>query len=106
MKVPTKHGLERKFKPWRKGKSSNSNKRSSLSQQLRGYKRLLAKILSSEEQQRDQKVEDLQKKITALKQEISKKKQSMEEKKHAEKAHGQRFLDRQRLSRQEKKVKS
>lgn len=111
MKVPTKHGLDRKFKPWRKGKSSNSNKRSSLKQQLRGHERLLAKILKSAENDPnrqeggDQKTKELRNKIAVLKQEISQKQQSMVEKKHAEKAHGQRFLDRQRLTRQEKKVR-
>mmetsp|Transcript_23086 Transcript_23086/g.54563 ORF Transcript_23086/g.54563 Transcript_23086/m.54563 type:complete len:456 (+) Transcript_23086:70-1437(+) len=111
MKVPTKHGLDRKFKPWRKGKSSNSNKRSSLKQQLRGHERLLAKILKNAEKDPsqklgdDQKTKDLRKKITELKQEISHKQQSMVEKKHAEKSHGQRFLDRQRLTRQEKKAR-
>jgi hypothetical protein len=34
------------------------------------------------------------------------KQQSIQEKKNAEKAHGQRFLDRQRLTRQEKKIKN
>jgi len=115
MKVPTKHGLDRKFKPWRKGKSSNSNKRSSLKQQLRGHERLLAKILKTAEQNPkenlkdhkgdDHKTEELTKKIAVLKQEISQKQQSMVEKKNAENSHGQRFLDRQRLTRQEKKVR-
>jgi hypothetical protein len=103
MKVPTKHGLDRKFKPWRKGKSSNSNKRSSLKQQLRGHERLLAKIEKSGNDK--EKTEELRMKIAALKSEISQKQQSMVEKKHAEKAHGQRFLDRQKLTREVKKVK-
>lgn len=124
MKVPKKHGLDRKFKPWRKGKSSNSNKRTSLKQQLRGHERLLTKLLNDrgenipgkeqEEQikqddqkvdQRGEKIQELQSKIVALKEEISDKQQSLVEKKHAEKAHGQRFLDRQRLVRREKKVR-
>ena len=104
MKVPTKHGLDRKFKPWRKGKSSNSNKRSSLKQQLRGHERLLAKLQKGDEPV-DEKTKELRGKIAALKQEISQKQQSMVEKKHAEKAHGQRFLDRQRLVRSAKKVR-
>ena len=65
MKVPTKHGLDRKFKPWRKGKSSNSNKRSSLKQQLRGHERLLAKITKSGNS--DEKTKELREKIAALK---------------------------------------
>ena len=112
MKVPTKHGLDRKFKPWRKGKSSKSKKRSSLKQQLRGHERLLAKIVNTAEKDpkqegggEEEKTQELKNKITALKQEIAEKQQSMVEKKHAEKSHGQRFLDRQRLTRLEKKVR-
>ncbi|VEU44935.1 unnamed protein product [Pseudo-nitzschia multistriata] len=108
MRVPTKHGLDRKFKPWRKGKSANSNKRSSLKQQLRGHERLLSKILKSAENKDgadETRTKELKSKIAALKIEISQKQQSMVEKKHAEKAHGQRFLDRQRLTREEKKVR-
>ena len=53
---PTKHGLERKFKPWRRGKSSDKKKsntvvgsdkqrnNASLKNRLRGQKRLLAKL--------------------------------------------------------------
>ena len=53
MRPPSKHGLERKFKPWRKGKSIRKSadgrtlKRptnASLRNQLRGQKRLLAKL--------------------------------------------------------------
>ena len=115
MKVPTKHGLDRKFKPWRKGKSSNSNKRTSLKQQLRGHERLLAKILSKEndpeqkkqqdEAEGQQKTQELKDKIAGLKLEIEGKQQSMVEKKNAENSHGQRFLDRQRLTRLEKKCR-
>jgi hypothetical protein len=99
MKVPSKHGLERKFKPWRRGKSSKSNKRSSLKQQLRGQERLLAKISEPERRQ------ELETKIASLKQEIEQKQNSLKEKKNAEKAHGQRFLDRQRLTRLERQVR-
>lgn len=54
MRPPSKHGLERKFKPWRKGKASAEKKagaaadkrptNASLKNQLRGQKRLLAKL--------------------------------------------------------------
>lgn len=64
---------------------------------------MLAKIQKSDEAN-EEKTKELRGKIAALKQEISQKQQSMVEKKHAEKAHGQRFLDRQRLVRMEKKV--
>ena len=55
MRPPSKHGLERKYKPWRKGKSDKkartvcggSDKRptnASLKNRLRGQKRLLQKL--------------------------------------------------------------
>jgi hypothetical protein len=95
IKAPTKHGLDRKFKPWRRGKSEKSNKRSSLKQQLRGIERLMQK-LPEEEKSKDQR-DELQKKMVVLKQEIDVKQNVIQEKKHADKAHGQRFLDRQRV---------
>jgi hypothetical protein len=115
MKVPTKHGLDRKFKSWRKGKSTKSNKRSSLKQQLRGQERLLAKVSSgnntanntstSTSNDDSTKRQELVNRIAALKGEIGQKQQTIEERKNAERAHGQRFLDRQRLTRLEKKVR-
>lgn len=69
MRPPSKHGLERKFKPWRKGESKKTkrvgsgdngdehvNKKrapstnASLKNQLRGQKRLLAKKLQHQTQ--------------------------------------------------------
>ena len=47
---PTKHGLERKYKSWRRGKSENPSsgdkltKAGSLKNQLRSQKRFLAKL--------------------------------------------------------------
>lgn len=93
VKAPTKHGLDRKFKPWRRGKSEKSNKRSSLKQQLRGIERLLQKLPEGDKERRD----ELENKVTTLKQEIDEKQKVIQEKKHADKAHGQRFLDRQRV---------
>lgn len=97
-KPPTKHGLDRKYKPWRRGKSEKSNKRSSLKQQLRGLERLLQKLPDEDTTRR----EELQTKIRALQLEIEDKQKVLLEKKNAEKAHGQRFLDRQRLTRLER----
>jgi len=101
VKPPSKHGLERKFKPWRRGKSEKSNKRSSLKQQLRGVERLLKKVSPEDDGRR----QELESKIKQLKQEIDEKQKVLLEKKNAEKAHGQRFLDRQRLTRQEKQAR-
>jgi len=52
MRPPSKHGLERKYKPWRKGKSDKKKvvgtdkqrTNTSLKNRLRGQKRLLAKL--------------------------------------------------------------
>ena len=57
MRPPSKHGLERKYKPWRKGKSSSEKRggdgsggnvkrptNASLKNLLRSQKRLLAKL--------------------------------------------------------------
>jgi hypothetical protein len=98
---PSKHGMERKFKPWRKGMSAKSNKRSSLKQQLRGHQRLLAKLPDTD----DERLQELQAKIQALESEINQKQQVIHEKKNAEDSHGRRFLERQKLSRQEKKIR-
>jgi rRNA-processing protein Efg1 len=100
VKPLTKHGLDRKFKPWRRGKSEKSNKRSSLKQQLRGIERLLTKLPDDQSERRD----ELHLKIRALKLEIDEKQKVILEKNNAEKAHGQRFLDRQRLTRMEKQL--
>lgn len=103
VKAPTKHGLDRKFKPWRRGKSQKANKRSSLKQQLRGFERLLSKLPDTEDD-KDRRME-LQQKMDDLKVEISQKQQVILEKKHAEQSHGQRFLDRQKLTRKEKQAR-
>ncbi|KAG7374366.1 rRNA-processing protein Efg1 [Nitzschia inconspicua] len=126
-RAPSKHGLDRKFKSWRKGKSEHSKNRSSLKKQLRGYERLLSKLTTATPKNNDDDdgnndkkkktdegekdvvdndaLQTLQQKIDDLKQEIAQKQQSIQEKKNAEKAHGQRFMDRQRLTRQEKQVR-
>ena len=101
IKPLSKHGLDRKFKTWRRGKSKNSNKRSSLKQQLRGIERLLLKVPDEEKERR----EELEVKVRALRLEIDDKQKIIQEKNNAEKAHGQRFLDRQRLTRMEKHVR-
>ena len=63
--------------------------------------RLLLKVPQEEKEHR----EELQVKIDALRLEIDDKQKIIQEKNNAEKAHGQRFLDRQRLTRMEKQVR-
>ena len=43
-KGPKKHGLDKKYKSWRRGKSVNATCGASLKNQLRGQKRLLSKL--------------------------------------------------------------
>lgn len=93
VKAPSSHGLDRKFKPWRRGKSQNSNKRSSLKQQLRGYERLLKRSTDDAHKQ------TLLQKIEELKQEIANKEVIERERKNAKQSHGSRFLERQKLVR-------
>ena len=46
-KGPKKHGLDKKYKSWRRGKSVNATCGASLKNQLRGQKRLLSKLRNS-----------------------------------------------------------
>ena len=98
---PSKHGLEKKFKAWRRGKSKNSSTSSSLKQQLRGHERLLAKIPEEESERR----RELMEKIEQTKAEIASKEFVSKERQNATKSHGIRFLERQRLVRMERAVR-
>jgi hypothetical protein len=101
VKAPSSHGLDKKFKSWRKGKSQNpkSKNRTSLKHQLRGQTRLLTKVQDEEHRV------ILQAQIDALKEEIAVKEAAEMERDNAQKSHGARFLERQRLVRQERNVR-
>jgi hypothetical protein len=101
VKAPSSHGLDKKFKSWRKGKSENpkAKNRTSLKHQLRGQTRLLTKV--TDEGHRVV----LQKQIDELKAEIDAKEQVEQERVNAQKSHGARFLERQRLVRLERNVR-
>jgi len=102
---PTNHGLEKKFKSWRKGKSIKSKSgSSSLKNQIRGYERLLGKLLSSDNKDDDstKRREELKAKIKDLKDQIENKHNVEKERDNASKSHGIRFLERQRLVRMER----
>jgi hypothetical protein len=101
VKAPSSHGLDRKFKSWRKGKSENpkAKNRTSLKHQLRGQTRLLTKVTDEDHR----KV--LQTQIDTLKAEIGAKEQVEQERVNAQKSHGTRFLERQRLVRLERNVR-
>lgn len=85
MKLPSKHGLERKFKPWRKGKSAKfeASKKSNASQknQLRGQKRLLSKLENN--QASADAIEGAKQKIAQIEKDIAEYETRESEKKNA-----------------------
>ena len=99
VKASTKVILQGKFKPWRKGKSEKSRKTGSLKNQLRSKKRLLLKI--TDEQQRASIKEDM----VNLEKAMEVRQGQDREKKNASKYHQVKFVERQKLTRLEKKCK-
>eukprot|EP00977_Amphora_coffeiformis_P005810 scaffold1223_cov151-Amphora_coffeaeformis.AAC.3 len=94
VKANSHHGLDRKYKPWRRGKSQNAKaKKGSLKQQLRGLNRLLPKA------QDDEHKAKIQQQIQELEAQIDGKQVVEQQKQNARKSHGVRFLERQRLTR-------
>ena len=102
MRPPSKHGLERKYKPWRKGKSDKkartvgNDKRptnTSLKNRLRGQKRLLQKLQKQnddgegEESNNDKKemIDGVQQSIIQLEKDIASYEAREREKKNAAK---------------------
>ena len=89
VKLPSKHGLERKFKPWRKGKSKSpkieASKKSnaSLKNQLRGQKRLLSKLINNEASA--DSMEGVKQRIAQLEKDIDEYEAREKEKKNAAK---------------------
>jgi hypothetical protein len=85
MKPPSKHGLERKFKPWRKGKSAKfeTTKKPNASQknQLRGQKRLLSKLENN--QASAESIEGVKQKIAQIEKDIAEYEAREREKKNA-----------------------
>jgi len=107
VRVPSQHGLQKKFKPWRKGKSVKAKKQGSLKQQLRGLERLLAKLTRSGESDEatTARAAELRTSIASMKAQIAEKESQEQEREHANKSHGTRFLERQRLTRMERTVR-
>ena len=87
VKLPSKHGLERKYKPWRKGKSSKieASKKSnaSLKNQLRGQTRLLSKLENNNAS--SDSIEGVKQRIAQLEKDISEYEAREREKKNAAK---------------------
>ena len=113
---PTRHGLEKKFKPWRKGKStknkspgatggSSSKSRASLKNTLRSQRRLLQKLPADGSSCDPAARAGIEATIAQLETEIAAKQQTQKERKNAEKYHQVRFFDRQRLVRLERTVR-
>ena len=113
---PTRHGLEKKFKPWRKGKStknkppgatagSSKSSRASLKNTLRSQRRLLQKLPADGSSCDPAARAGIEATIAQLETEIAAKQQTQKERKNAEKYHQVRFFDRQRLVRLERTVR-
>eukprot|EP00978_Attheya_sp_CCMP212_P004647 scaffold10109_cov51-Attheya_sp.AAC.7 len=99
--LPSKHGLERKFKPWRKGKSQKKPAtNSSLKNKLRSERRFLSKLGEDNTEARA----TIEARIRDLEGEINGKQQVQHEKKNAAKYHQVKFFERQKLTRFAKKV--
>jgi hypothetical protein len=84
VKAPSSHGLDKKFKPWRRGKGKTT---STPKQQLRGQLRLLKRITD------DVKRQEIQKSISDLEHKIQLGQQQNETRERAIKSHGKRFLE-------------
>mmetsp|Transcript_12551 Transcript_12551/g.19433 ORF Transcript_12551/g.19433 Transcript_12551/m.19433 type:complete len:444 (-) Transcript_12551:152-1483(-) len=115
---PSKHGLEKKYKSWRRGKSKASTKtegktgkpKGSLRHVLRGKQRLLAKLgtPTADEQEDDDVIRrrnELETTILDIQNQIVQKEKQEKERQNAVKSHGVRFLERQRLTRMEKSTR-
>jgi hypothetical protein len=95
------HGLDRKYKPWRRGQSAKQRKdgtakpkpKGSLKHQLRGFQRLLPK--AKDEAHR----ESILQQIATLQEQIEDQNRVAHQTSHARRSHGVRFLERQRLTR-------
>jgi hypothetical protein len=98
VKAPSSHGLDRKFKSWRRGKSENAKPRGSLKQQLRNHERALNRAKEEDHKK------GLLEKIRVLKEEIDGKQATEKERQHAKESHGARFLERQKLTRMERNL--
>jgi len=98
-RVPSSHGLERKYKPWRKGKSYKAKKGGSLKSQLRSKNRLLSKVTDEEQKSK------IQDDINILRGAMVVKEKEELEKKNADKYRQAKFFERQKLTRMESKMK-
>mmetsp|Transcript_10693 Transcript_10693/g.16226 ORF Transcript_10693/g.16226 Transcript_10693/m.16226 type:complete len:386 (-) Transcript_10693:87-1244(-) len=98
-RVPSSHGLERKYKPWRKGKSYKAKKGGSLKSQLRSKNRLLSKVTDEEQKLK------IQDDINILRGAMVVKEKEELEKKNADKYRQAKFFERQKLTRMESKMK-
>ena len=101
-KAASKHGLEKKFKPFRKGKGkSKSATKGSLKSQIRSKARLLSK-LPSDDPRRGRVTEEKM----ALEAQMCEKVGLQAARKNAMKYHAVKFFERQKLTRAIKKAKT
>ena len=103
------HGLDKKYKSWRRKQSKNASSSGSLKQQLRGQERLLLKFQQQQSDDIDNdtsRLEQLKDRIQQLQQQIADRQQTDRTKQFAKDSHGTRFLERQKLTRMEAKARN
>lgn len=101
-KAASKHGLERKFKPFRKGKGKGkSASKGSLKSQIRSKARLLSKLPPD-----DSRRSRLEAEKAALEAQVSEKATLQVARKNAMKYHAVKFFERQKLTRALKKAET
>ena len=92
LRPPSKHGLERKYKPWRKGKSAEKSSGGkgggsacgSRKNRLRGQRRLLAKLVGTAGENKEA-IEAVKQNIAQLEKEIAEYETRERERKYAAK---------------------
>mmetsp|Transcript_21676 Transcript_21676/g.31872 ORF Transcript_21676/g.31872 Transcript_21676/m.31872 type:complete len:466 (-) Transcript_21676:160-1557(-) len=118
---PSKHGLERKYKSWRKGKSKKFSPSSdndnmpnkstgggggggngSLKNQLRSQRRLLSKLPKGNDEDHKEKRKMIETRIEDLVKQIQEKEQMEKERKNATKYHRLKFIEKQKIIRLQK----
>lgn len=102
VKAPSSNGFNRKYKSWRRGKSTKAKNAgkpsSSLKQQLRGLQRLQKKKLVDDVVD-PQLLAELQAKIDTLQEQMCVRGATEKERVNAKKSHKMRFIERQRTTR-------
>ena len=102
------HGLDKKYKKFRRKQSKNASSSGSLKQQLRGQERLLLKLQqqSNDNDNDKTRISQIQDRIQQLTQQMAERQRTDRTKQYAKDSHGTRFLERQKLTRLESKARN